>query len=77
MDEWLTRARDAIADAAGVPRAELEVDDATITTLLDLARTAAHDGGDRRHAPIVTYLGGRAAERGGDLDAIAAAVRGL
>ena len=77
MDDWLTRARDAIADAAGVPRGELEVDDATMTTLLDLARIAAHDGGDRRNAPIVTYLAGRAAERGGDVDAIAAAVRGL
>jgi hypothetical protein len=77
VDEWLTRARDAIADAAGVPRGELEVEDDTTTTLLDLARVAAHDGGDRRNAPIVTYLAGRAAERGGDLGAIAAAIRSL
>ena len=74
MDEWLTRARDAVVDAAGLPRDELEVDEDTAKTLLDLARVAAHTSGDRRNAPLLTYVVGRAATRA-DVHDLAAAVR--
>lgn len=74
MDAWLTAARDAIAEAGGVAPEELELDDDTVLTLLDLARIAAHESGARTNAPLLCYLLGRA-ERGAGLDALADAVR--
>lgn len=59
MDDWLSRAADALAEASGVTRESLELDAATEATLLDLARVAAHDGGARTNAPLLTYLIGR------------------
>jgi len=64
MNEWLARQ----ADALGVdPLTEDEQ-----KTLLDLARIAAHDGGERTNAPLLCYLLGRA---GGELDKLAEIVR--
>ena len=74
MDAWLREARDAVADAAGVPPEELEVSDTDADTLLDLARIAAHQSGERTNAPLLCYLVGRA-QRGGSLDTLADAVR--
>jgi hypothetical protein len=74
MDVWLTGARDALAQAAGVPMEQLELDDAQVRTLLDLARIAAHDSGERTNAPLLCYLVGRA-QGGADLDELAEAVR--
>jgi hypothetical protein len=64
MNEWLSRQ----ADALGVD----PLTDAEQKTLLDLARIAAHDGGDRTNAPLLCYLLGRA---GGELDTLAEIVR--
>jgi hypothetical protein len=75
MDAWLRQARDALAEAAGVPPEELELDDEQTRTLLDLARIAAHDSGERTNAPLLCYLVGRAERDGVDLDALADAVR--
>ena len=75
MDDWLTRARDAVAEAAGVPASELEIDHDAETTLLDLARIAAHKSGDRTNAPLLCYLIGRA-QGARELEALAKAVRG-
>ena len=74
MDAWLRDARNALADAAGVPREELQLDDEQVSTLLDLARIAAHDSGERTNAPLLCYLVGRA-QGGADLDTLADAVR--
>jgi hypothetical protein len=74
VDAWLTGARDAVAAAAGVTPSELELSDEDAATLLDLARIAAHDSGDRTNAPLLCYLLGRG--RGGaSLDDLADAVR--
>ena len=74
MDAWLRDARDALAEAAGTPPEQLELDDEETRTLLDLARIAAHDSGERTNAPLLCYLVGLA--RGGaDLDELADAVR--
>ena len=74
MDAWLLEARDALARAAGVAPDELDLDDEQARTLLDLARIAAHDSGERTNAPLLCYLVGRA--RGGaDLETLADAVR--
>lgn len=64
MNDWLTRQADALG-VAGLTDPETE-------TLLDLARVAAHESGDRRNAPLLCYLLGRA---GGDVDALAEIVR--
>jgi Domain of unknown function (DUF6457) len=76
MDAWLTEARDALAQAAGLPAEQLELDDEQARTLLDLARIAAHDSGERTNAPLLCYLVGRA-QSGADLDELAEAVRQL
>jgi hypothetical protein len=75
MDAWLREARAAVAAAAGVPPEELELSGEDAATLLDLARVAAHESGERTNAPLLCYLVGRAVQRGADLDSLAAAVR--
>jgi Domain of unknown function (DUF6457) len=74
MDAWLRDARDALAGAAGVRPELLELTDEDARTLLDLARIAAHDSGERTNAPLLCYLVGLA-RSGADLDELADAVR--
>ena len=66
MNEWLTMR----AAAIGVD--ELSEEDQQ--TLLDLARVAAHDSGDRTNAPLLCYLVGRA-QGDKSLDELAEIVR--
>jgi hypothetical protein len=58
MDAWLVDAADALARRAGIPRERLDLDEETVRTLLDLARIAAHESGERTNAPLVCYLVG-------------------
>jgi Domain of unknown function (DUF6457) len=75
MDAWLQSARNGIAAAAGIPADELELSPSEVRTLLDLARVAAHDSGDRTNAPLLCYLLGLAAGRGeAGLEALADAI---
>ena len=74
MDDWLKQARDAVAEASGVPVEQLELDDDAVAALLELARVAAHESGERTNAPLLCYLVGRAQD-GASLDNLAAAVR--
>ena len=74
MDAWLADARDALAQATGVPGERLDLSDDDVAVLLDLARIAAHESGERTNAPLLCYLVGRAqGER--DLDQLADAIR--
>ena len=73
MDAWLTKARDALAAEAGVPPEELDLAADDADALLKLARVAAHVSGDRRNAPLLCYLVGRA-QGSRDVDALADAV---
>lgn len=66
MNEWITRQADAL-DAG-------ELTDAEQATLLDLARIAAHESGDRTNAPLLCYLVGRA-QGDKSLDELAEIVR--
>ena len=75
MDDWLTRARDAIANAAGIPPTELDLTDDEIDAVLDLAAVAAHESGARTNAPLLCYLVGRAERGGADLSTLGDAVR--
>jgi len=74
VDQWLSQARDVIVRESGVPPAELELGDEAVATLLDLARIAAHESGERTNAPLLCYLVGRA-QGGASLDELAAAIR--
>jgi len=76
MDAWLTQARDAVARVAGTSPGELALDEGDVATLLDVARIAAHESGERTNAPLLCYLIGRA-EGIANLDELAEAVRGL
>jgi hypothetical protein len=73
MDAWLTQVRDAVAAATGIPASQLEIDEAQAQELLDLARIAAHESGERTNAPLLTYLAGIAVGRGADLDKVVSA----
>ena len=54
---------------------DLELSPGDVRTLLDVARVAAHDSGDRTNAPLLCYLIGLAAARSdADVDTLAAAV---
>jgi hypothetical protein len=75
MDAWLRAVRDAVAEAAGVERSSLELSPSDEAAILDLARIAAHDSGERTNAPLLCYLVGRAAAAGANLDELAGAVR--
>ena len=75
MDAWLGDARDSVAAAAGIAPEQLELSDEDAASLLDLARIAAHESGERTNAPLLCYLVGRAQAGGADLDSLADAVR--
>jgi hypothetical protein len=63
VHEWLAKQADALAAATGTPRDALELEEADVRTLLDLAKIAAHDGGERTNAPLLCYLLGIARGR--------------
>jgi hypothetical protein len=65
VDEWLTKACDALAAASALPVSEFELDSETETTLLDLARIAAHESEARTNAPLICYLTGLASGKSG------------
>jgi hypothetical protein len=60
MDEWLTRARDSLADAAGLEPEQLELSSSDEKTLLDLARIAAHASGPMRRFSVTSSVARRA-----------------
>ena len=54
---------------------ELDLTPGDARILLDLARAAAHDSGQRTNAPLICYLVGLAAAKSGaELDTIADAI---
>ena len=65
MDEWLREARDRLAGGAGQSPESLDLSQGEIDELLELARIAAHDSGERINAPLLCYLVGLARGRAG------------
>jgi hypothetical protein len=76
MDDWLTAARDRLATASGADPGSLDLAQQDVDDLLELARIAAHESGERINAPLLCYLVGLAQARsGGNLgDLVDAAV---
>jgi hypothetical protein len=68
MDDWLKRVAAAIGS-------DDEISGEDADALLQIARIAAHESGDRRNAPLLTYLIGRS-RRDRPLAEILEAVRG-
>ena len=65
MDEWLREARDRLAEGVGQSPESLDLSQGEIDELLELARIAAHDSGERINAPLLCYLVGLARGRAG------------
>lgn len=63
MHEWLTAARDRLAEAVGDDAAGYDLSEDDVRVLLDLARVAAHDSGGRTNAPLACFLVGLAMGR--------------
>lgn len=77
MDDWLRDARDKLADVAGEDPAAYELSEEEIDELLELARVAAHESGERINAPLLCYLVGLArGRRGRELSDLVDAVVG-
>ncbi len=75
VDPWLQAAVERLARETGSDAAEYELDQTAIDDLLDLARIAAHESGERTNAPLVCYLVGLArGRRGGVLEDLTDAV---
>jgi hypothetical protein len=77
VDDWLVEARDRLAAAAGEDPATLDLTQGEIDELLELARIAAHESGERTNAPLLCYLAGVVyGRRGGELAALVDAAVG-
>jgi hypothetical protein len=69
MDRWLEDARAKLAEAVGEDPSAYDLTRADMDELLELARVAAHESGERTNAPLLCYLVGLAHGRhGGNLD---------
>jgi hypothetical protein len=67
VDPWLQSARDKVAS-------DVELSATDVRMLLDLARVAAHESGERTNAPLLCYLVGVAVGRGAELGDVADAL---
>ena len=65
MDAWLEEARARVAAAVGDEPARYALTQVEIDELLELARVAAHESGERINAPLLCYLVGLARGRRG------------
>jgi hypothetical protein len=63
VHEWLEAARDRLAAEAGLDLDTLSLTAAESEALLELARVAAHESGDRTNAPLACFLAGVAVGR--------------
>jgi hypothetical protein len=74
MHRWLAERAQALEAAAGFAPGTLSLTSAEIDDLLEVARVAAHESGDRRNAPLLCYLVGAATACGSSVHDLAAEV---
>jgi Domain of unknown function (DUF6457) len=75
VNEWLSERADRLAAAAQVDRAQLSLSTGEVEELLEVARVAAHESGDRRNAPLLCYLVGVARATGRTVEELAREAR--
>ena len=73
--DWFDEMAGEIAVAAGLDMTELELPVHTRDEILDLARIASHDSGERINAPLLCYALGIAVGKGASLEYLAAVIR--
>ena len=77
MDGWLEEARAKLAAEVGDEPSGYDLTRGDVEELLELARIAAHESGERTNAPLLCYLVGLAHGRhGGDLEKLVDATVG-
>jgi hypothetical protein len=77
MHAWLEDARERLAREAGLDPGELAFSPEESDRLLEFARVAAHESGERTNAPLLCYLVGLAhGRRGGSLEDLVDAAEG-
>ena len=77
MHDWLVAAAEQLAREGGGEPSEYALSSDEVADLLELARIAAHESGERTNAPLVCYLVGLARGRhGAELDDLVDAVVG-
>jgi Domain of unknown function (DUF6457) len=77
VDDWLTEASARLAAQTDEQAAALDLSQTEIDELLELARIAAHESGERTNAPLLCYLVGLVhGRRGGDLSTLVDAAVG-
>ncbi|HKO75239.1 MAG TPA: DUF6457 domain-containing protein [Gaiellaceae bacterium] len=77
MDDWLSDARNRLAEASGESPDSLGLSQTEVDELLELARVAAHSSGERINAPLLCYLVGLTKGRtGADLSGLVDATVG-
>jgi hypothetical protein len=76
VHEWLVEASKRLAAEVGEAAGDYVLTQADVEDILELARVAAHESGERINAPLLSYLVGLAhGRRGGELaDLVDAAV---
>jgi hypothetical protein len=67
MLDWLEQAKRGL-EGSVENQVDLALSPADIEVLLELARSASHESGDRTNAPLVTYLVGLTHGRNPDAD---------
>lgn len=72
---WLDDITSSVARDCGLDASAYAVTDTDVTTLLDLAGTAAHTSGERTNAPLLCHVLGMMRRDGASLEALALAVR--
>jgi Domain of unknown function (DUF6457) len=68
MDEWLLSASSRLARSVADDDSVFGLDEGDVDKLLELARVAAHESGNRTNAPLVCYLVGLARGRSAGKD---------
>jgi Domain of unknown function (DUF6457) len=77
MRDWLTAAGEKLGEETKAQPSEYSLTQPEVDDLLELARVAAHESGERINAPLVCYLVGLARGRhGGELEDLVDAVVG-
>jgi hypothetical protein len=61
---WLAQVTEKVADATALDATDLELSPDQVRELLDVARVASHESGERINAPLLSFVLGMVHARG-------------